>query len=101
MVSTGLHWSPLVSRSHRSTINESAISGGGARVQGDHNGRPGICILDMILVEPGEKEDLQVCICSTKEGSFSFNLFCQLENCDKVVSLPISGKVEVCSMFNC
>ncbi len=47
-------------------------------------------------VEPGGQADLQVCICSTKEGSFSFDLFCQLENCDKTISLSISGKVEVC-----
>lgn len=46
-------------------------------------------------LDVGEHIDLDVCIHAKSEGPFSCNLLCELENCDKTLSLPISGKVDV------
>ena len=45
----------------------------------------------------GEEIEYAVVIKSKTRGHFSTDLCCRLENCDKAVSLHVSGQVEVCT----
>ena len=51
---------------------------------------------------PGEEFECEVVIISKTKGHFSTDLCCRLENCDKAVSLHVSGQVQVCTcMYTC